>query len=129
MKYTLDKHNQFTIFKIEEEKLNSLIAPELKTELVLLNNAGQCNIILNMSSVNFIDSSGLSAILVGDRTCISFGGILILTDINENVMRLMRISQLDSILNIIPTLQQSIDYIIMDKLDKELRGNGHQSDE
>lgn len=129
MKYAIDKQDQFTIFKIDEEKLNSLIAPQLKTELVILNNEGQRNIILNMNSVNFIDSSGLSAILVGKRTCNNFGGDLILTEVNDNVMRLIRISQLDNVLNIIPTLQESIDYVIMDELDKELRGNGHLADE
>ncbi len=130
MKYSIDKQEQFTIFKVEEEKLNSIVAPQLKAELVILNNEGNRNVILNMNSVQFIDSSGLSAILVGNRLCENDGGDLILTEVNDNVLRLIRISQLDTILNIIPTLQESIDYIIMDELDKELRaGDESLSDE
>ena len=116
MKFALDKKENYTVFSVMEEKLNSIVAPSLKTELAILNNEGIRNIILDLNSVRFIDSSGLSAILVGNRLCLSAEGRLILTAVQENVSRLIKISQLDSVLNLIPTVQESKDYVMMNEL-------------
>lgn len=123
MKYAVDKQEYYTIFKLNEEKLNAVVAPELKTELVILNNEGISNIIVDMSSLEFVDSSGLSAILVGNRLCTNAGGKLILTEITENVNRLIKISQLDKVLTLIPTIQESRDFVMMEQLQKEIKGD------
>ena len=36
MKFTLDKQDQYSIFTLEEGNLNSLIAPNLKSEFVFM---------------------------------------------------------------------------------------------
>ena len=68
MKYTIDKKDKYCIFKLNEPKLDSTLAPTLKTELITLNAEGNKNIILDLSDVNYTDSSGLSSLLVGNRT-------------------------------------------------------------
>src|SRR5688500_10139679 len=98
MKYSIDKDEKYCIFTIKEEKLNSIIAPHLKSELVLLNAEGVRNIILDMSNVKFADSSGLSAILVANRLCQGVNGSFVIAGVNETVAKLIKISQLDSIL-------------------------------
>ncbi len=124
MKFILDKKDKYTVFSVLEAKLNSIVAPDLKTELVILNNEGIRNIILDLGEVNFIDSSGLSAILVGNRLCQNSGGKLIVTCITANVNRLIKISQLDSVLSIVPSIQESRDYIMMSELARELKAEG-----
>lgn len=121
MKYAIDKQEYYTIIKVDESKLNAVVAPELKTELVILNNEGVNNIIVDMSVLEFVDSSGLSAILVGNRLCENAGGKLILAEITDNVHRLIKISQLEKVLTIIPTVQESRDYIMMNQLEKEIK--------
>ncbi len=129
MKYSVDKQDRFSIFSLMEDKLNSLIAPDLKTELVILNNEGYHNVIVDLAQVNFIDSSGLSALLVGNRLCQKAGGCLILTNLTDNVHRLIKISQLDSILDIIGSIPESRDLIMMRELEKELKGEAPASTE
>lgn len=126
MKFALDKRDSYTVFSVLEDKLNSLVAPELKTELVILNNEHIRNIILDLSEVKFIDSSGLSAILVGNRLCQGLGGALIVAQVTRNVHRLIKISQLDSVLNMIPDLQVAKDYVMMRELERELNANDLQ---
>jgi hypothetical protein len=41
---------------------------------------------------------------------------------NDNVMRLLRISQLESVLNIVPTVAEATDMILMDELERDLKG-------
>ncbi len=121
MKFTVDKHEKYVLIKLNESKLNSLISPQLKSELILCNSEGQRNIILDLSNVKYSDSSGLSSLLVGHRICKNADGTFILTRINENISRLIAISQLDNILSIVATVDEAIDLIFMEEIEKELR--------
>ncbi|WP_214070423.1 STAS domain-containing protein [Mucilaginibacter sp. dw_454] len=121
MKFTVDKHEKYILLKLNESKLNSLITPQLKSELILINTEGQRNIILDLSQVKFADSSGLSSLLVGHRLCKNATGSFILTGLNDAVSRLVTISQLESVLTIVPSTEEAIDHIFMEEIEKELK--------
>ena len=121
MKFTVDKHEKYVLIKLNENKLNSLISPKLKSELILFNSEGQRNIILDLSNVKYSDSSGLSSLLVGHRICKKSDGSFIVTKINENIARLISISQLDNILTVVGTVDEAIDLIFMEEIEKELK--------
>ncbi len=121
MKFTVDKHEKYVLIKLNENKLNSLISPQLKSELILSNSEGQRNIVLDLSNVKYSDSSGLSSLLVGHRICKNADGSFILTGINDNIARLISISQLENILNIVGTVDEAIDLIFMEEIEKELK--------
>lgn len=120
MKYEIDKQDKFAIMKLGEENLNSLVAPILKSELVILSNEGIRNLILDLAEVKFVDSSGLSAILTGNRLW-SDGKSFIITGVNHpSVKKLLEISRLDSILTLIPTIEESVDFVYMEEIEREL---------
>jgi anti-anti-sigma factor len=124
MKYTIEKTDKYVMIQLNEEKLNSLVAPDLKTELVKLNAEGARNIILDISEVKYVDSSGLSSILVGNRICENASGIFAIAKPCEHVMKLIKISQLESILTILPSKEEAIDAVFMNELEKNLRAEG-----
>lgn len=121
MKFSVDKRDRVVIVKLNEEKLLSNLAPQLKSELVILNNEGFRNIVLDLADVNYIDSSGLSALLVGNRLCKDAGGTFVLTGLTPHIQKLIKISQLEPILNIVPSLNESVDFVMMEELDRDLR--------
>lgn len=121
MKFTVDKHEKYILIKLNESKLNSLVSPQLKSELILTNTEGQRNIVLDMSNVKYADSSGLSSLLVGHRLCKNADGLFILTGINDAVSRLITISQLDSVITIVPKVEEAIDLIFMEEIEKDLK--------
>ena len=121
MKYSVDKKEKHTLLSLEEEKLDTLIAPDLKSEFVKLNAEGISNVILDLSKVKYVDSSGLSSILVANRLCENSGGKLVLACVTDHVMKLLKISQLDSILEIQPTVDESIDAVFMSQIEKDLQ--------
>lgn len=121
MKFTVDKHEKYVLIKLNESKLNSLISPQLKSELILMNTDGQRNIILDLSMVKFADSSGLSSLLVGHRICKNADGTFILTNLSDSVARLISISQLESVLSIVGTPEEAIDLVFMEEIEKELK--------
>ncbi|MBU2019000.1 MAG: STAS domain-containing protein [Bacteroidetes bacterium] len=80
------------------ERLNAQNAPDLKSEMVLLNNQGINNIIVDLSATKYCDSSGLSALLMGNRLCKDSSGKFILCGIQENVLKMIKIAQLDKVI-------------------------------
>src|SRR5476649_1838304 len=121
MKFAVDKHEKYVVVKLNESKINSLITPQLKSELIMVNAEGQRNIILDLSQVKFADSSGLSSLLVGHRLCKNAIGSFILTGLNDAVSRLITISQLDTVLSIVLTPEEAIDLVFMEEIEKELK--------
>lgn len=121
MKYSIDKKENYTVLGLEEDNLNSVVAPELKSQLVILSNEGITNLILDLSKVKYVDSSGLSAILTANRLWKSLGSFVLTGVEHAPVRKLIEISRLNSVLNIIPTVSESVDYIIMETLENDLK--------
>jgi anti-sigma B factor antagonist len=111
MEFKIEKKDKFTLIEVLEEKLDTHLAPTLKSELVLISGNGERNIVLDLSHVRYCDSSGLSAILVANRLCKNSNGKFVLSGLNDAVERLITISQLDTVLNIANTWQEAEDYI------------------
>ena len=100
MNFSIDKQDNFTVVKVSVEKLDTTVAPSLKSELVMLNAHGSKNLIIDMSSARYCDSSGLSVLLVANRLCKNVGGTFVLSGLQKSVLKLVQISQLDTVLNI-----------------------------
>jgi anti-sigma B factor antagonist len=107
--FKIDKTENYTLIKLQAEKLDSSLSPSLKSELVVLNTDGAKNIIIDLTNTRYCDSSGLSAILVANRLCKNSQGTFVLTGLQEPVKKLISISQLDTILNITSTVSEATD--------------------
>lgn len=121
MKYSVNKDDIYTVLKIEETQINSLNAPHLKSELVFFHNEGVEHLILDLENIEYVDSSGLSAILTGHRLWRDSGLFVLCRAGHPAVRRLIEISKLDKILVIIPTLDEAIDYVMMEQLEKDFK--------
>lgn len=119
MKYSIDKQDNYTVLQLQEENLNALIAPELKSEFIFMRNEGVRNLILDLSQVRYVDSSGLSAILTANRLWKEMG-LFILSDIvHEGVTRLIEISRLETILTIAANKSEAIQHVLSQKAESE----------
>lgn len=121
MKYTIDKQEKYALLRLHEEKMDSSVAPGLKSELITLHAEGVKNIILDLSDVKYTDSSGLSALLVGNRIFQEEGGIFVLASLSEHTIKLIKISQLDSVLNITNTPEEAVDAVFMHEIERDLK--------
>lgn len=112
MKYTIDKREHVAILSLQEENLNSLNAPSLKSELVILSNEGVPHLILDLSNTKYVDSSGLSAILAANRIWSATNGVFVLTGIQHpSVRKLVEISRLQSVITIVPAAEEGVHLI------------------
>lgn len=120
MNLIIDKQEKYVLVSIQEPKLTSVVAPELKAEVVMLHHENFKNMIFDLTQVQYCDSSGLSAILVGYRTCRDNNGSFVLCGVNDHVRKLISISQLDSMLVQVPTVSEAVDLILMEEVEKQL---------
>jgi anti-sigma B factor antagonist len=83
-------------------------APEFSR---MLNDAigdGRTQVVLDLSAVEFIDSTGLSVLLNGLRRVTRTGGRMALVCTNPTVLRLFVITRLDSTFRIVGTREAAI---------------------
>ena len=118
--FTINKKDKYTLLTIHAEKLDSRVAPSLKSELVMINAGGEKNLIIDLRECRYCDSSGLSAILIGNRLCKNVKGTFVLTGLQDSVSKLISISQLDSVLQITPTLDEAVQLLYMDEVERGL---------
>lgn len=123
MHFTIDKNEKYVVVKLHEQKLNTLIAAELKSELLILNTQGFNNIILDLSESLYCDSSGLSAILVGNRLCRNSNGAFVITGLSEGVKKLIQISQLDQVLHITYSVNEAVDFVLMEEIERNVKND------
>lgn len=104
MNFTITNKDKYTLVSSNVDKLDTTCAPELKSELVYLNKTGVRNIIIDMGHTRYCDSSGLSSLLVANRLCKGVNGTMVICALQEPVLKLVQISQLESVLSITPTV-------------------------
>ncbi|MGB1040061.1 MAG: STAS domain-containing protein [Flavobacteriales bacterium] len=101
-----EQKDNFSLLKINKDRLDSTISSDLKAELVKLNKSGEKNIIVDLSGVKYCDSSGLSALLIGNRLCNESEGKFVINSLQKMVEQMITISQLDKILNISENIEE-----------------------
>ena len=79
-----------------------------------------------MSHLKYVDSSGLSAILTANRIWKDYGSFVLTGVENDNIKKLIEISRLDSILKIIPTVQEAIDFVHMEEIERDLESDSEE---
>jgi anti-sigma B factor antagonist len=107
MHFETKKNGTATILKIIERKLDASISPELKGEFLVLCKPQLKVLILDLSDVEFCDSSGLSALLIAERKMRENGGIVKLVGVHKKVLSLIKISHLDRAFQIYDTLAKA----------------------
>jgi anti-sigma B factor antagonist len=125
MNHKLENYEVYSIYQIEEEKMDTTVAPEVKSAFMEAHAQGIKNMIVDLSAVKYADSSGLSALLVGNR---SFGeaGTFVIFGVQDHVKKLVSISMLDKVLNIVPSREEAVDFVFMSALEREMGEEGEQ---
>ena len=98
MNFQTTQNKLNAVIKCNVDKLTAVNATELKAEMLVLNKNGVNNIVLDLSATKYCDSSGLSAILTGNRLCKDTNGKFILCGLQTPVLKVIQIAQLDKVL-------------------------------
>lgn len=106
---TSDEIGDILLFKIEGE-FDVDCADELKPQLVRFFEGNKKYLMIDISKIDYVDSSGLGLLVGAVRTCNQGQRIFILGP-STRVSRALEITGLDRIFNIYPNMQDALESI------------------
>lgn len=112
MAFEIHKNGNHTLVKVSSARLDTNNAPDLKSNLVVVNNEGEKNIILDLTDCTYCDSSGLRAVLVANRLCEDSIGTFVLCGLQPDVENLVNISMLHTVLLITKTAEEAKELLV-----------------
>lgn len=101
------KVDDVLVIQPQDKRIDASVATEFKGRIVDWINAGNTRIVLDLSHVDFIDSSGLGAIVSSLKT-IGNNGDLVICGIQETVMSLFKLTRMNRVFQIFPSQPEAI---------------------
>lgn len=108
MRYTLDHNDNTATLTLHEERLDASNSADFKGELLIHCRSGIQVLFIDLSEVNFCDSSGLGCMLLAHREMKASGGATIFVSLTDRVNSLVELAQLDRILYIYPNREEAL---------------------
>ncbi|MCF8261373.1 MAG: STAS domain-containing protein [Melioribacteraceae bacterium] len=107
--FELKRDGDISIFKLNEKRFDATIAGLVKGEFTIILHADEVGkLIIDLSEVEYCDSSGLSAILLAFRILQAEEGHIRIAGPTKSVKTLIEISQLDRILPICDNVDEAV---------------------
>jgi anti-sigma B factor antagonist len=89
-------------------EIHATTAPEFSERLNTAIAQGRTGVVLDLTGVEFIDSTGLSVLLNGLRRVTRVRGTMVLACANPTVLRLFEITKLDSTFEIVADCDEAV---------------------
>jgi anti-sigma B factor antagonist len=86
-------------------EVDSYNAPRLKDKMVLLIEEGKTDLILNLTGVEYIDSTGLGTLVAGLKRATEKGGTVRIICPNPPILKVFQITNLVKVFTIYPNEQ------------------------
>lgn len=108
MSLKIDTAPTHALVQFTAERLDASSAPEFRKQMQSLVAQGNHILILDLSNLEFIDSSGLGAI-VATFKMLKNEGELLLCGANDTVMQLFKLTRMDRVFKLYADVQTAID--------------------
>ncbi len=83
--------------------LDASVAPEVRDQLKRIVAEGRVRLVLDLANVNFIDSSGLSALVTAFKAARAAGGDVALANLTPAVRSIVELTRLHRIMDVYET--------------------------
>jgi len=88
-------------------RLDAAVAPEVREEINRVVDDGPGNLLLDLSGVTFVDSSGLSVLVLALKSANAKGGKAALFKVNPTVRSLLELTRLHRVFEIFDDEEQA----------------------
>ena len=109
MKLNLEKIKDYSVIFIQEERIDAHNSGELKDYILHLIEQGEVNIIIQLETVRFIDSSGLGALLSGYKHAAAKSGKLALACCRQQVLSMFELTRLNRVFELYTDLNEAFE--------------------
>jgi anti-sigma B factor antagonist len=90
-------------------EIDLFTAPEFKQRVSAPIDAGSSNVVVDLRATTFIDSSSLGVLIGAHRRLKLRGGALVVVCDNEAIVKTFRITGLDGVFTLVPSLDDALD--------------------
>lgn len=108
MELIAENEERLCIVTVHDARIDAAVALEFKERMRQMTEAAQRAVLLDLGHVNFIDSSGLGAI-VSTMKYLSPDRELVLAGLTPMVDRVFRLTRMDSVFAVYPTREAAED--------------------
>ncbi len=109
VQYTTRSVDDITVFSVLEPHITHENSPYLKEKLMVAITEMSPRLILDLSSVETLDSSGISALLFGIRQARNNGGNLRLAGVNQGIQNILKIAQLTNAIELFDKVEDALE--------------------
>ena len=92
-----------------EGRLNMVAAPRLKNAIEDVVDGGSTHVVVDLTAVSFMDSSGLGALIAALKKARQAHGDLRIAGVNEQVATVLQLTNLDRVLRPFETVEAASD--------------------
>ncbi|THH36642.1 anti-sigma factor antagonist [Aliishimia ponticola] len=96
------------VVTVNESRIDAAVALTFKEQMRTETESGPDTVILDLQQVQFVDSSGLGAIVAAMKT-MGKGRTLALAGLNPTVSKVFQLTRMDSVFQLFPTLDDALD--------------------
>lgn len=104
---TISDHDSWTVVSPVGE-IDVAAAPSIRERLIELIADGHNHIVVDLTEVDFLDSTGLGVLVGGVRRTRSAGGDLRICCTNPRILKVFEITGLDEAFTVAPTVEDTI---------------------
>jgi len=97
-----------TVLSVKEDRLDAHNSGELKERILKIFEGGARNLIVDLDQVQFIDSSGLGALLSGYKNANLRSSAFALAGLQPRVRSMFELTRLHRVFDIYPALQDAM---------------------
>ncbi|MEY4579939.1 MAG: hypothetical protein RL701_4642 [Pseudomonadota bacterium] len=94
------------VLSVLDARMDARSSVDLKGAVSTLLGKGRSKIVLDLSRVKFVDSSGLGAV-VGALKLVGSNGDFVIAGINESVATLFRLTRMDKVFRVFPSAEDA----------------------
>jgi len=107
MKYQETQIGNILVVKVLESRITADVASRFKADMVDYVKAGHHNLILDLSDVSFIDSSGLGA-LIATLKVIGKDGEIVIAAAPPTVVVMFELTRMDRVFRLIKSVDEAV---------------------
>lgn len=109
MQLKITEKNETVVVTIEEERMDAHNSGHLKERMLQLFDEGKYQLIIDLSGVRFIDSSGLGALVSGFKNASAHDGNLKLCSLQPQVRSMFELTRLHRVFEIFTTVDEALE--------------------
>jgi anti-sigma B factor antagonist len=109
MNFSIEYLDQIVIFKLKCANVDSDISARLKAELLILCQPDIQALVIDFSGVEYIDSSGLGALLLAHRQLRDHSIPILLSGVQDSIFHLFEMLNLHDLFDFYSTLEEAIE--------------------